>query len=114
MGSDQCALSRSTAVWQYWHVSSRGHPWEIPKTRYESTDDIIMNLVKHLDIHIQEKDIDISHRTSSNDEAAIIVKFDSRTARNKFYEGRKRMKDRPATSLDLGFREKNLYTSMKA
>ena len=47
----------------------------------ESTDDIVIKIAKHLNININEKDVDISHRTSTKDDAVIIVKFDSRKSK---------------------------------
>ena len=79
----------------------------IPRFKKESTDDIIMNISRHLNVNIKKSDIDISHRTSSKDDADIIVKFDSRKSRNLFYEGRKKMKDIPTTTTDLGYTVNN-------
>ena len=75
----------------------------IPRKNNESTDDIVIKIAIHLNIKIDEKDVDISHRTSTKDDADIIVKFDSRKARNLFYEGRKKMKETPTKTKDLGF-----------
>jgi len=79
----------------------------IPRTKDEDTDNLIINLGNHLNTETQTKDIDISHRTSNDANADIIVKFDSRRARDRFYLGRKQLKERGTTAKDIGFNINN-------
>ena len=80
----------------------------IPRAKDENTNNLILNLASKLDVELTEQDIDISHRTSNNANATIIVKFENRKKRNLFYfEGRKALKDKKTTSLDLGLSEDN-------
>ena len=50
----------------------------IPRKKDEDTDDIVFKIAKKLDMTVKKDDIEISHRTSANKDAPIIVKFISR------------------------------------
>ena len=73
----------------------------IPKLREESTDELVIKTASLLNVQLDFQDIDISHRTSVRDDAAIIVKFNSRRKRNELYAQRKHLKD--ITVQQLGF-----------
>lgn len=77
----------------------------IPRKKDEITNDLITTMATKMGIKITADDIDISHRTSSEEDAEIIVKFDSRKARDKFYSARKSLKEKKITSKELGFEE---------
>ena len=57
-----------------------------------------MKLAKRLGVSLSQKDLDESHRTNNKDDAPIIVKFDSRRARDIFYDARKTLRTRKITS----------------
>ena len=77
----------------------------IPKHAGESTDDVMINVAKMLEVDLSVSDIDISHRTSKNAHAGIIIKFNSRRKRNEIYGKRKNLKDK--TVKELGFDSEN-------
>ena len=77
----------------------------IPKQAGESTDDVIINVANMLEVDLPVRDIDISHRTSNNTDAGIIIKFNSRRKRNEIYGKRKNLKNK--TVKELGFNSDN-------
>ena len=77
----------------------------IHKQAGESTDDVIINVAKMLEVDQSVRDIDISHRTSNNTDAGIIIKFNSRRKRNEIYGKRKNLKNK--TVKELGFNSDN-------
>ena len=77
----------------------------IPKQAGESTDDVIINVANMLEVDLSVRDIDISHRTSNNTDAGIIIKFNSRRKRNEIYGKRKNLKNK--TVKELGFNSDN-------
>lgn len=54
----------------------------IPKIKEEDTNSIVVKLAKKLDVSLSPKDLDVSHRTNNKKDAPIIVKFNSRRARD--------------------------------
>ena len=80
-------------------VDVRGIP------REKTEDHIIKNLAKLTNSGIDINDIDITHRTSSSNEASIIVKFTSRKARDMFFKSKKNLKGK--TTKDLGYKQEN-------
>lgn len=54
-------------------------------------------------------DIEISHRISQDENAAIIVKFASRRIRNQFWENRKKTWDQTADVLGFKGSESYIY-----
>ena len=53
--------------------------------------------------------INVSHRTSTKEDASIIVKFNSRRTRNLFWSGRKKIFGKTIKELKLGDSDKNIY-----
>ena len=74
----------------------------IPRKKDEDTDDIVFKIAKKLDMTVKKDDIEISHRTSANKDAPIIVKFISRRTRNDFFVKRKQLRDVKVNELDIG------------
>ena len=73
----------------------------IPRWSNENTDQLIIDLSKLIKVNISHDDIDISHRVSGDEKAAIIVKFATRKKRNEFFNARKNLETKSAK--DLGF-----------
>lgn len=77
----------------------------IPRSKGENTDQIVIDVGKQMDVDLKLKDIEISHRTSNNPDAPIIVKFMSRRKRDTFFKNRFNLKGR--TTEDIGYGNKN-------
>ena len=75
----------------------------IPKLENENTDNLIVNLSKLIHVDLKIPDIAISHRTSVDKDAGIIVKFVSRRKRDEFFKNRKVLRD--VDTSHLGFRQ---------
>lgn len=65
----------------------------VPQQEHESTDRIVLNLAKDLDVNLKVEDIDRSHRVGSKSVKDIIVKFTSYRSRHELYSRRKSLKD---------------------
>ena len=57
-----------------------------------------------MDLDLSPTDVDVSHRTSNRNDAGIIIKLNSRSVRDTFFQSRKKLKDK--TVADLGFEKK--------
>ncbi|XP_028518224.1 uncharacterized protein LOC114576195, partial [Exaiptasia diaphana] len=75
----------------------------IPQSRDEDTDEIAKKVGELIDVDLEYDDISTSHRLSEGPQTrsdgvqvkripAIIVKFTKRSARDEFYQARKRLK----------------------
>ena len=80
----------------------------IPVTEGEDTDMLVMKVGELMGVEIKEDNISVSHRlpTSSKykgkaTDPAIIVKFVRRDVKERYYKGRKHLKD--CTTCNLGF-----------
>ena len=76
-------------------------------TTVENTNNIVLDIAKHLKLNISRESIDISHRTSNKEDADIIVKFKDRASRDAFFTGRKSIREQKTTSADIGFNKSN-------
>ncbi|XP_057297662.1 uncharacterized protein LOC130628695 [Hydractinia symbiolongicarpus] len=84
----------------------------IPRINDEDTNAIVVEISKHImEIPLSIGDIDISHRTSKDKDASIIVKFDSRKKRDSFYNCRHELFSKKITTADLGYNDTkaNIY-----
>ena len=77
----------------------------IPRTNNEDTDEIVFNITDQLGLDLYLDDIEVSHRTSSKDNAPIIVKFNSRRTRDEVWNLRYKLKNIKAS--DIGFDSNN-------
>ena len=73
----------------------------IPRCHNEDTDQLILDVAKLIKVDMNKSDIEISHRVSSNENASIIVKFQSRRKRNEFYSARSTLYQK--STRDIGF-----------
>lgn len=81
----------------------------VPESSDENIDNIVMQVLSHVDATITPSDVDVTHRIGQSSEAKskprpIIVKFKSRRARDKIYERRKSLKDLKVKDLVGGMR----------
>ena len=102
----------------------------IPEVKEENTDDIVIKVGSLIGLDIEKHDISISHRlpkpsysavvregprASSNASSRapnIIVKFVRRETRDRFYKGRKLLRDKSTRDLDLArYSENKIYIS---
>ena len=102
----------------------------IPEVKEENTDDIVIKVGSLIGLDIEKHDISISHRLpkpsysaavregprpSSNASSRapnIIVKFVRRETRDRFYKGRKLLRDKSTRDLDLArYSENKIYIS---
>lgn len=58
----------------------------IPRSISENTDKIVLNVANLMQANISTNDIEVSHRTSTSNDAAIIVKFFARKKRGIYIE----------------------------
>ena len=80
----------------------------IPRCLQEDTDKLVQDVAKIMKISVTKSDIEISHRNSTTENAAIIVKFQSRRKRNEFFEARSSLSTK--TTRDIGFETNhNIY-----
>lgn len=83
----------------------------IPETPYESTDQIVKDIGKLIDVSIGDGDISISHRLPSRRKngrpQVIIAKFVQRTTRDSLYNARRVLKDFDTTKLGHAYSSKN-------
>ncbi|XP_057310179.1 uncharacterized protein LOC130648160 [Hydractinia symbiolongicarpus] len=75
----------------------------------ENTDQIILGLAEFMNVRMELGDIEISHRTSQDENAAKIVKFASRRIRDQFWENRKKTWDQTADVLGFEGSESYIY-----
>ena len=75
----------------------------IPEAENESTDDLVRQLAEDLEVEISDIEIDRSHRVGRPDDGKrgkrsreIIVKFTRYNTRNKLYQVRKQLRDKPS------------------
>jgi len=71
----------------------------VPRQNQEDTDEIVTRIAAATGSEVTKRDIEISHRTSTVNEASIIVKFYSRKARNNFWESRKNLKGKTVSDI---------------
>ena len=72
----------------------------IPRMKGENTDDIVIKIASAMELTLTYNHIDVSHRTSNQPEAPIIVKFNSRRTKNMFWSRRRKIFGK--TTKDLG------------
>ena len=78
----------------------------IPSTENEDCVKTVSKLAKMIAVpNFTPNKIDVAHRISPLKDSPIIVKFNTRTDRNNFFESRKNLKGK--TIADLGFRTPN-------
>ncbi|XP_066914120.1 uncharacterized protein [Clytia hemisphaerica] len=73
----------------------------VPRRNDEDTDEIVLNIASQLGFDLYREDIEVSHRTSSRQNAPIIVKFNSRRVRDLLYDARWDLKH--FSTKDVGF-----------
>ena len=56
--------------------------FRVPRSDNEDTDEIVLDIAGKLGFDLYHEDIEVSHRTSSKNNAPIIVKFSSRRIRD--------------------------------
>lgn len=102
----------------------------IPEVKEENTDDIVIKVGSLIGLDIDKHDISISHRLPKSSYSAavregprassnassrapnIIVKFVRREMRDRFYKGRKLLRDKSTRDLDLArYSENKIYIS---
>ena len=64
----------------------------IPRVTHKNTDELTIKVAELMDLTLATNDIEVSHRTSNEKYASIIVKFQSRRTRDQFYQGRKKLR----------------------
>ena len=75
----------------------------VPRSPTEDTDQIVMQIAGLTNTEVNKEDIEVSHRTSSSENAAIIVKFLSRRKREELFSNRKLLVEK--TTRHIGFEE---------
>lgn len=73
----------------------------VPQTPEENTENIVLQISKHMKLDITHEDIEASHRISTRENASIIVKFNNRKVRDNFYLRRISLKGRTTHDLHL-------------
>jgi len=71
----------------------------VPRQWQENTDRIVTKIDASTGSTITKDNIEISHWTSTIEEASIIVKFLSWKARNNFWDCRKNLKDKTVSDI---------------
>ena len=79
----------------------------IPRSQNENCEALIIEVGKKIGVEIEEKDIEVSHRNSAKQDAAIITKFASRKVSDKFLEKNAKIKAKKLKAADLGFEQQS-------
>lgn len=74
----------------------------IPRNKDEDTDKIVVDVASLIGVNLSKKQIDVSHRNTQEEDAHIIVKFDSRRSKEAFWSARRNVYDKSISN--LGFR----------
>jgi len=75
----------------------------IPRMKEENTDDLVLKIAEIINIQLDSNDIEVSHRTSSQKDAPIIVKFLARHKRNLFYKNRMNLQGKTVENIGYEF-----------
>ena len=71
----------------------------VPREACPSTEEVVLKIADALDVDIDSRSIEISHRTQRKNSDAMIVKFQSHKDKVKMYKSRTKLKTVKASSL---------------
>ena len=77
----------------------------IPKLQHENCEEIIVKLADKINVHLERSEIEACHRISAKEDAAIIVKLESRKLRERMMAREAKQILRNIKASDIGFEE---------
>ncbi len=79
----------------------------ISRAQNENCEPLVIEIGKKIGIEIEERDIEVSHRNSTKQDAAIISKFASRKVSDEFLENNAKIKAKKLKAVDVGFEQQS-------